>query len=262
MRDVARITRAVMRDVPDSLNACQHLYQSPTWIDVAKAKTQHAKYRQTLESLGIAVDLLPATDAYPDCCFIEDTAVLIDDLAIICRTGAASRRGEVEAVRNYLAGHGYEIVEMPEPAQLDGGDVLQIASDLFVGMSHRTNRAGFEIVADAARRRGRNAFAIEVRGALHLKSVVTYLDQGTLIGSMANLGEGRSVLERFRMLPVGNEVDAANVSSVNGDVLVPSHCSQAIEMLHTERFDVIPVDISEFHKAEAGLTCLTILGIK
>ena len=213
-----------MREVPDSLNACQHEFQTSSWIDVTKAKQQLTEYRKTLESIGLIVDLLPADNAYPDCCFIEDTAVLIEETSIICRTGAISRRGEVDAVRKYLIDRGYEILEMTAPAELDGGDVLQIESELFVGISRRTNRAGFEVVAEVARRHGRRAFPIEVRNALHLKSVITSPGQGTVIGSINDLGEGRTAFERFQICRVDHEIDAANVSLVNQHILVPANC--------------------------------------
>lgn len=227
---------------------------------MTQARWQHAEYRRILESLGLVVDLLPANDAYPDCCFIEDTAVLIGETAIICRTGAVSRRGEVDPVRQYLIERGHQIVEMTSPATLDGGDVLQIESELYVGISRRTNVAGFQVVSGAAKRQGRTAYPVEVRGALHLKTACTYAGQGTMIGSLDELGDGKALLERFRVLPVGMEADAANVSLVQHRILVPAHCPCSIRMLTDEGFDVIPVDVSEFHKAEAGLTCLTIFG--
>lgn len=255
----SKTIRALMRGIPNSLNDCQHQFQSPTWIDIGKAKHQHDLYRQTLESLGVSVDLLPADDAFPDCCFVEDTAVLIDDTAVICWTGAASRRGEVDAVRKHFAQREYTIIEMAAPAELDGGDVLQIRNELFVGLSHRTNLAGFEMLAQVAERHGRTASPIKVREALHLKTACTYLGRGAVIGSLNALGEGRSLLERFQIWPVDQETDAANVCLVNDHVLISAQCERTAERLAKAGFQIIPVDISELHKAEAGLTCLSIL---
>lgn len=209
------------------------------------------------------MDVLPADERFPDCCFVEDPVVLIDETAIVCRLGADSRRGEVEPVKRHFHDHGYRIVEMTAPAHLDGGDVLQIGTDIFVGISRRTNCAGFEVIAEVARQHGCSAFAIEVGAALHLKTVCSYVGRGVITGLMNLLGEGRSYLDRFQVIrPVEGEEEAANVSVVSSHVLVPAHCHRAMETLTRDGFKVQPVDVSEFHKAEAGLTCLTVLGFK
>lgn len=249
-----------MRDVPHTLNACQHEFQEAAAIDVAKARFQHQHYRQLLESAGVIVGLLAADPIFPDCCFIEDTAVIIDDTLVICRPGAPSRQGEVDAVRDCFIDCRYQIVELPDAARLDGGDVLQIEHQIYVGISRRTNRAGFDVIADVARQHGRNAFAIEVRSALHLKSACTYLGRGSIVGLQDRLGEGRDRLDRYRFHSADREPAAANVSLVNGCIFIPAQCVRTIDQLIIDGFDVVPVDISELQKAEAGPTCLTILG--
>jgi len=249
-----------MREVATAINACELQFKSPDLIDVTLARCQQNAYRQVLQSLQIEVELLPTDESYPDCCFVEDTAVLLDNVAILCRPGAASRRGEVATMKDYVQRQGYRLVEMTSPAQLDGGDVLKIGADLFIGLSHRTNQAGFDCLAAIAREQGLTAHAIEVLGALHLKTACTSPGKGMLICKMNALGRGRDSLQRFRIVPpFPDEGEGTNVCPVNGHVLVPAGCPRTKQMLSDEGFQVIPIDISEFHKAEAGLTCLTIL---
>lgn len=250
-----------MREVATTVNSCELQFRTPESIDVARARRQQQSYRSVLQSLQIEVDFLPADEGHPDCCFVEDTAVLLGDVAVLCRPGAISRRGEVGTMKDYFQNQGYRLIEMTAPAELDGGDVLQIGTDLFIGLSHRTNQAGFDYLAAVARDQRRTAHPIEVRGALHLKTACTSPGDGLLICQMNALGNGSEFLQRFRVVPpFPGEDEGTNVCPVNDRVLVPAHCHRTLEFLSQQGFQVIPVDISEFHKAEAGLTCLSILG--
>jgi len=130
---------ALMRGVPPTLASCELTFHAREPIDLGRAIAQHAAYAELLRGLGLEVVELPADPAYPDCCFVEDVAVVLDELALVTRPGAASRRGEIAAVASALARY-RPTLNTAEPATLEGGDVLRVGRRLFVGRSSRTKR--------------------------------------------------------------------------------------------------------------------------
>lgn len=247
-----------MRPVSSTLNDCALEHIERTVIHVDRARDQQREYRRTLEKLGVGVHMLPELDGHPDACFVEDPVVQLGNEWVILQMGSSARRGEEQPIKSWLSNQGFHTVEMVGEAMADGGDVLSIDRVAYVGISSRTNAWGFEFLRDVGRRNGVEVWPIEVRKVLHLKTACTALNSHCLIGDMDALGAGSHLLQQnFEIIPPEPEESAAcNVVVVGKTVLVPANCPHAVETLTTRGFNVHPVDISEFQKAEAGLTCL------
>jgi dimethylargininase len=248
---------AVTRDVAPSLAQCEltHLARQP--IDVGRAAAQHRAYCDRLQAFGLEVVRLPADPAHPDCCFVEDPAVVLDELAVIAPLGAASRRGESAAIEAALTGY-RRIERIALPATLDGGDVLQLGRRVFVGLSSRTNAAGIAALRTIVAPLGYEVTPVTVTGCLHLKTAVTSLDDETLLANPAWFDV--SPLAEFEILPVAaDEPTAANVLRVGGALWGAAGSPRTLDRLDSRGYRVTPVDISELAKAEAGLTCMSLL---
>ncbi len=249
---------ALTRAVGPALGRCElsHVERQP--IDPELAAAQHAGYEDALRQLGCRVVRVPAAPDLPDAVFIEDTAVVVDELAVITRPGAPSRRAEVDAVGSVLAS--YRPLRFVEaPATLDGGDVLVVGEDVFVGGSTRTNREG------AARLRavmgeplGYRVRRVPVEGCLHLKTAVTAVADDTLLLNPRWVDPGS--FEGYRLVEVDPaEPFAANVLRV-GDALLAAAAHPATRRrLAASGLRVETVDVSELAKAEAGVTCSAII---
>src|SRR5437588_8967013 len=171
---------AITRAVSPTINQCEltHLARQP--IDLAKAVAEHHAYEQCLRDLGLRVISLPAEDKYPDAMFVEDPCIVLDEVAIVTRPGAASRRGEADALVRELAPF-RELRHMREPATLDGGDVLVAGRTLYAGLSERTNAAGIQQLASEVEPFGYRVQPVEVTGCLHLKSGASWVGDGTIL---------------------------------------------------------------------------------
>ncbi|MEW6368681.1 MAG: arginine deiminase family protein [Acidobacteriota bacterium] len=225
-------------------------------IDVDRARDQHAGYVRAVRSLGIEVHELPADDACPDCCFIEDTAVVLGKAAVITRPGAASRRPEVVPVARVLE-RWCEIHRMQEPATLDGGDVLCAGRTLFVGISARTNSQGAEFLARIAEMEGTQTVTIPVEGALHLKSLCTLAGPRLLLHT--RVLDPAPFLARGLGCRIVPDPQGANVLTLGQTVLVSaSHPATSDMISRGLGLGTLAVDVSEFHKADGALTCLSI----
>ena len=171
---------ALTRDVSPDVGRCELTHLERVVIDVDLARRQHAAYEAILEELGCRVERLVATPDLPDSVFVEDTAVVLDEFAVVTRPGATSRRAETESMADVLGRH-RTLVEIPSPATLDGGDVLRIGRTLLVGVSGRTDPKGVEALARAVEPWGYETRAARVTGCLHLKSAVTEVADGVLL---------------------------------------------------------------------------------
>jgi dimethylargininase len=210
-----------------------------------------------LESVGYAVTRLPADDEMADSVFVEDTAVVLPDVAIIARPGAASRRRETAAVADALSAL-RPLVLMTPPATLDGGDVVVAGRTAFVGRTSRTNDEGIKQFREAAAPFGYEIVVVEPSGCLHLKSAVTALDERTVLINPRWV-ESR-VLAGVRCLEVDpDEPAAANVLSVAGRIICPAAHPRTAERLARHGFAVAPLDADELAKAEGALTCCSLL---
>ncbi|MDX1501335.1 MAG: dimethylargininase [Thermoanaerobaculia bacterium] len=253
----ARRPLALTRDLAGAISACEltHLERRP--IDVERARSQHREYRRRLERLGCEVRALPALEAQPDGLFVEDTAVVTDELAVLCRPGAPSRRPEVEAIAPELARH-RPLARIEAPATLDGGDVLRVDRRVWVGRSRRTSPDGVEQLARHLEPLGYRVGAVPVSGCLHLKSAVTRVGRRQLLANPEWVDPGRFAgLEIIEVDP--DEPFAANALLVGDTVLYPRAFPATRARLEAAGVAVSVLDVSEIAKAEGGVTCCSLL---
>jgi dimethylargininase len=248
---------ALTRGVSRRINECELTFLQRQPIDVERTVRQHKNYQQLLKNLGVNVIELPADDRCPDCCFIEDTALVLDELAIATRPRSHARRYELAGVLPTIAKY-RNIVQVEAPATLEGGDVLRIGRDIFIGLTSRTNAEGIEFVRKHAAPHGYEVHSVEVFGALHLRSVCTAIDEHTILADSSRVNiEPFAAYELIEVPP--DEGMAANVLLVNGTVCMHDGFQKSLALLRERQIEVRTVDISEFLKAEAGLTCLSII---
>jgi dimethylargininase len=248
---------ALVREVSPAMNRCELQYMERRPIDIAKAAAEHHAYAQFLEEMGASVITLPAQPDLPDSVFVEDPAVVVDEVAVINRTGAPSRRREAESLAEALAPF-RPLRWIEEPATLEGGDVLRIGRRIYVGASERTNAAGIQQLRRAVTPFGYTVEPVEVRRCLHLKSAVTYLGGDAVLVNRRLIDT--APLEAFRMIDVApGEPGAANTLALGGFVLVPAAYPATAAHLERQGFRVRSIDIAELMKAEAGLTCSSLI---
>jgi dimethylargininase len=252
---------AVTREPSASYTKCNLEFNERRDIDVELARRQHRDYVNALRDCGMQVVVLPAVEAFPDGCFVEDTAVILDDAALITHMGAETRNGEQRHVAECLA-QWCELFTMRPPATLEGGDVLKIDRTIFVGRSRRTNEAGIEALEELAKPRGYHVHRVAVGQYLHLKTAVTYVGEDTLIVTQQMEKNLRQVVDKrsyeIKTLPEGCEY-AANTILVNGKVLVPAGYPKVLDYFRGRGVSYTEVQMSEFQKGEGGLTCLSII---
>lgn len=239
------------------MNECQRTFVAREAIDAAQAAQQHAAYCRTLLDCGADVRLLSVNSDEPDCVFLEDTAVVLDEVAMLCPMGTAARRGEPARVEPVLA-ELRPIERIDLPATLEGGDVLRIGRTLLVGSSPRTNAAGIEALARIAGRHGYRVSSVNVRGCLHLKTACTALPDGRLLISPAWIDV--AALAGYDLIRVpAAEPWAANVLPIGQRVILPAEHRRMAERIGQLGFEACPIELSELTKAEGGVTCLSIL---
>ena len=249
--------RALTRGVSPALAQCELTFMERAPIDLARAEAQHAAYCDALAGLGLDVARLPGDAALPDCCFVEDNAVVVDEVAVLTSMGADSRRGELPVVEAALA-RDRKVLRIERPARIDGGDVLIVGRAVFVGQTRRTDAAGTRALADALRPHGYAVTPVSVPGALHLKSAATALDADTLLVNREWVD--LAPFARYDQIDVDpGEPWAANVLAVAGRLVMHAGFPRTRDRLEARGYAVEPVDVSEFLKAEAGVTCKSIV---
>jgi len=252
------VLTALTRAVSSRVNECELTFIDRAPINFDQAVHQHQNYQKLLRSLGVSVTQIAAQDDCPDCCFLEDTALVLNELAVITRPGSEARRREVEGVVPTIRNYRNQIVAIEPPATLEGGDVLRVRRKLFVGITERTNRDGIESLRQFVAPYGYTVESVNVPGALHLKSVCTAVDEHTILVEPSRLD--LSTFSEFDVIEVPpEEWMAANILLVNKTVCMHSGFGKTQRRLQSRGFDVRTVDISEFLKAEAGLTCMSLL---
>jgi dimethylargininase len=253
-----RPSHAIVRPPSAQLARCELTHLARTPVDSEQASAQHAGYVQLLQTLGVELVWAPALPECPDGVFVEDTLVVIDGLAIVTRPGAASRRPETASIEALLAPLGLGVRHLEAPATLDGGDVLVTERHVFVGASTRTNLEGIEQLVELARLLGRTVVPVKVEQALHLKSVLTALPDRTLIACTGQL-DVQGIADLGYEVRSAPEPHGGNVLCVGDVVVVSSEAPATVQMLGALGFETRSLDIGEFHKLEAGLTCLSVL---
>ena len=248
---------AITRAVSPTLAECELTHRERQPIDVARVEAEHEQYERTLRSLGATVVRAPRAPDLPDAVFVEDTAVVLDDVAIITRPGASSRASEIESMDEVLRPY-MPTVRIQPPGTLDGGDVLRVGRKLFLGLSSRTNCDAAAQLAAIARKHGYEVVPVTVSGVLHLKSAVTRVGERTLL--INDTFVRRDPFGDFEMLAVDPaEPDAANALLVGESVMYPSHFPKTAERLNRAGIELILVPCAEIAKAEGGLTCCSVL---
>lgn len=246
-----------MREVGDSFTTAVTATPAVPPLDPARARIQHAAYTAALEASGFQVRRIAPDEAHPDGCFIEDAAIVVGDSALLARPGHPSRRGEVIAVERELRDL-VEVERVAGEASLDGGDVLQMGSVVFVGVGRRTDAAGADQLDRFFAQRGHRVIRVPVGSSLHLKSSASALDAETLL--VHRSGPDHSVFADRRVITVeGDEPEGANVVRLaDGAILVASHRPATAELVEGLGYRVVTCDVSEFARADGGLTCLSI----
>ena len=248
---------ALTRGVSPAMNECELTHLERTPIDTDVAALQHADYEACLTRLGCDVVRLPAEPDMPDSVFVEDTAVVFDELAVMARPGAASRRGELEGVSRALRPL-RPLSAIGAPGTLDGGDVMIAGRRVFVGLSGRTNQHGLSQLRSLAEPLGYEVTGVPVRACLHLKSAVSELAEGLLLVNREWVDA--AVFRGHELLDVApSEPGAANALRLGVAVVFPARFPLTRRRLESAGLAVEPVDVSELAKAEGGVTCCSLI---
>lgn len=248
---------AITRGVSPCMRECHLTFISRHPIDVEEAARQLEDYRRLLFDLGVYVISLPPEPELPDAVFVEDTAVVTDELAVVTTMGAAGRRREVETISALLSRY-RPLAHINGSGTLEGGDVVRAGRTVFVGLSARTNAEGAGQLRAILEPYGYGVKTVEVRGCLHLSTGCAYLGRGTILANHRWVDV--SPFEGFDLIDVPpSEPWGANALRVGDDVLIAASCPQTAERLRGRGFRVHAVDISELEKAEGGLTCMSLI---
>jgi dimethylargininase len=247
--------RALVREIPASFAGALCAQAPADPIDVARARTQHAAYVAALQAAGVHVEVLPGDEAHPDCVFVEDTAVIVDGVALITQPGAPSRRGETEAIAAALAQH-VEIVRMEGDATLDGGDCMRVGETIYIGASARTNSAGIARLSDVFCKLRIVTVWLPAE-VLHLKCVCTPLRDDLIL--LADNSLAASTFDAQAIRIPADETYAANALALGEHVLVADGFPRTHDALARAGFTLHRVPTSELRKADGSLTCQSLL---
>jgi dimethylargininase len=248
---------AITRPVSRSINDCALSFHARQPIDVAKATAQHKAYQDCLTALGVQVVSLAAEPDLPDAVFVEDPVVVTDEVATISIMGVPSRRSEARSLAIALSRY-RPIRQLVGPATLEGGDVICVGRSVFVGLSQRTNREGFGQLRDILRAYDYQVQAVDVGSCLHLKSACSYIGNNSILINRALVDPDQ--FRGFELISVADEEPAgANALLVRDVVIIPSSFPKTHALLERRGFCVHAIDLSELQKAEAGVTCTSLI---
>jgi dimethylargininase len=248
---------AITRAVSPALNRCEVSFIERQPIDLVKANEQHHAYEKLLVDLGARVISLSAEPEFPDSMFVEDPALVLDELAVIFPLGAESRRGEAASIAEALLPYRkLEFVKLP--GMVEGGDILRLDRKLFVGLTARSNAEGIAQLSRIVALYGYEVVGVPCPGCLHLKSAVTALGDRTLLANRAWFDD--SVFAGFDWVDVDPaEPHAANALALSGTIIFPASFPRTRARIEARGFRVASLDIGELQKAESGLTCSSLL---
>ncbi len=241
--------------LPGPLDRAELTHIDRVAVDMERALAQHEAYRAALTRAGAQVTLLPALAEHPDCCFVEDTAVILPDLVIVTRPGAVSRRGEITEIVPHLPADRPHLV-ITAPGTIDGGDVMVVGRDIFIGLTQRTNAEAVRQVAEGVKAHGWRVTGVPLAKALHLKTAVSALAGDLVLVNTDWLDP--AIFGRRHLASAGGEPFAANSLTV-GNTVFHATGERTLARIAAAGFAVEFLDISEFAKAEAGLTCLSLV---
>jgi dimethylargininase len=248
---------AVTRKISSAMVRCELTHLTRTAIDVALAREQHHADEQALRRLGCRIEPLPEEPELPDSVFVEDTAIVLDEVAVITRPGAPSRRAETAAISAALGKH-RELVRIESPGMLDGGDVLRVERSLYVGVSSRSDASGIEQLGSLLLPFGYRVVPVTVQGCLHLKSAVTRVAADQLLINSRHVERKQFPGKRFIEVDE-SEPSGANALMLGTDVIYSSSYPRTAEVLRRHGIRVHTVAMSETEKAEGAVTCCSLL---
>jgi dimethylargininase len=251
------VVTAITRAVSPRLNECEITYIERIPIDLEAARLQHRGYIRALEQLRCQVIELPAEPDLPDSVFVEDTALILPEVAVITRPGADSRRGESEAIMRALSPL-LPLVQIREPATVDGGDVLVLGKRIYVGLSTRSNQAAVDQLNELLSPHGYTVSGIPLDGCLHLKSAVTRVDDDTLLINTSWVDRG--YFSGYQLIETDpSEPSAANCLPIGDSIIFPIAFPKTRARLEERGYIIVPVDVSELAKAEGAVTCCSLI---
>lgn len=249
---------AITRDVSPRFDECEitHIERAP--INLETAQTQHHEYIQALKELGCAVLELPAETDLPDSVFVEDTAVILREVALLTRPGVDSRKPETESIARALSPY-REIVRIQPPATVDGGDVLVLEKNIFVGMSTRSNAFAIDQMNQLLGKYGYKTQGVKLHDCLHLKSAVTRVDENNTLLINRNWVDVET-FDGYELIDIDpSEPFAANCLPINGSIIYPTSFPKTTAKLEARGYRVNPVMVDELAKAEGAVTCCSLI---
>ncbi|HZS72510.1 MAG TPA: arginine deiminase family protein [Candidatus Acidoferrum sp.] len=248
---------AITRNVSPALAECELSFIERRPIDLAAARAQHRAYERLLEAHGARVISLPAEPELPDSMFVEDPAIVLDEVAVLFPLGTDSRRPEAASIAKALAPY-RRLEQVVLPGTMEGGDVLRVGRRIFAGLTRRSNAEGIRQLAAILLPFGYEVIPVPVSGCLHLKSAVTSLGGNTLLANRNWFDTSKFAgYEWIDVAP--EEPHAANALALGSTVIFPSSFPKTRARVEVQGFHVTPLDISELQKAESGLTCSSLL---
>lgn len=248
---------AITRGVSPRFNDCEITHIDRTPIDLDIAQRQHRGYVDALKRLGCDIVELPADTDLPDSVFVEDTAFILPEAAVITRPGADSRKPETEAIAQALSLH-KKLLFLREPATLDGGDVLVVGKRIFIGISTRSNNEAVAQLNGLLGKFGYTVTGVRLNGCLHLKSAVTRVDDKTLLINRNWVDAGS--FTDYGLIDVDpSEPYAANCLPIGEAVIFPASFPKTREKLEAHGFDIVSVEVDELAKAEGAVTCCSLI---
>jgi dimethylargininase len=248
---------AITRGISPKIGNCELTHLSRQAIDVDLARAQHQRYADALQTLGCEVHTLPAEADLPDSVFVEDTAIVLDELAFITRPGADSRKPETVSIARALEDY-RRLYFIEAPATVDGGDVLCVGKNIYIGLSSRSNQAGVAQMQRVLEPFGYRVKGVKVRGCLHLKSAVTQVAKETLLINRRLVDADEFACVNFLEVDEAEPL-AANALLINEVVVYPASFPLTRKRLEDSGISVQAVEVSELLKAEGAVTCCSLI---
>lgn len=247
----------ITRKISPRFNECEITHIDRTPIDLEIARIQHDEYVKALAHVGCQVVELPEEPDLPDSVFVEDTAFILPEVAVITRPGADSRKPEIESIIRALSPY-RTLVHVTEPATVDGGDVLILGKNIYVGLSTRSNMQAVDQLNEALGKFGYKVFGVELTDCLHLKTAVTRVDDTTLL--INKNWVDASHFNGFQLIDVdASEPFAANCLPIKNKIIYPTTFPKTQKMLEEKGYSVVNVNLDELTKAEGAVTCCSLI---
>jgi dimethylargininase len=248
---------AITREVSPSINQCELTFHDRQPIDYERACQQHQQYVAALRQLGLQVQILPAEPDLPDSVFVEDTALVLDECAIITRPGADSRMPEIDSITKVLAPY-RKLFHIQAPGRVDGGDILRVGKNIYVGLSTRSDTHATQQMQDYLAPYGYEVKGVAVTGCLHLKSAITQVRDDTLLINPAWVDAAN--FHRVKFIEVDpSEPYAANAVLIEQTLIYPTAFPKTQQRLEAAGLSIVTVDADELAKAEGAVTCCSLI---